>query len=71
MENLLLLGVPILKHISVFYTTIISVDFSQYEIFHAKVCNYWQRRYNYWYMVYLANKAAALPMITDTEIGSA
>ena len=28
--------------VELFYTTLISVDLAQYEIFHAKVCDIWQ-----------------------------
>ena len=38
-------GVPIFRIFTVIYTTLISVDLAQYEIFPAKVCDFWQGGY--------------------------
>ena len=49
MENLLFLGVPILKHFRVllFYTTLIIMDLGQYEIFCAEFCDFGKSRINF------------------------
>ena len=51
------------KLLLLIYTTLISTDLAQYEIFDAKVCNFWQGWYNISTKLYLV---PALNFISNT-----